>query len=154
MYLGQTLPNGVTLKNASSAKADWVDITGSEEPIYLKILLSGSNQIEESYACFEKNDTQYCITAGDTAASFSTNAKIIYDAFEGQGCKIDDTNMTDPYSASYIPNPNLYFKCRDNNLDVSVWNNQAVVHYYFVGFSTFCHFSISDSSCGVATPMY
>ena len=98
MRIGQPLPNGITLKTAALAKADWVSIAGSEKPFYLKHTLNGSN-ISESYVCFERNSTEYCLKGGDSGASYLSNAKIIYDAFEGSGCSGDD-NLPATYDSS------------------------------------------------------
>ena len=115
MQIGQTLPNGVTLKTASQAMADWTARVGSTKSVYLKQVLNASDEIEESYACFERNSTEYCIKGGDYGTAFLANAKFIYDAFEGVNCS-GDNNLPATYDSSYNPNPTSSFYCRGSDV--------------------------------------
>ena len=102
MNVGSTVPQGVNLRDTEAeAMADWNSIAGEIKPFYLKQVIDSNNEIEESYVCFE-TDTLYCLKGKDTSA-FLDNAKILYDAFQGEEC-YGDGNI-DGYDPSYSPAP-------------------------------------------------
>ena len=146
MKIGGTIPTGVNVRNnATAAMADWAAMTGvanDTKPFYLKHTLNESNEITESYVCFEKNNTQYCIKGGDEGAAFLSNAKIIYDAFEGTGCNGDD-NLPATYDSSYNPNPTYNFVCSESGVGAfaSTVNSSGGYVSAFGG----------DYSCGVSS---
>ena len=122
MEIGSTIPDGVNVRStAALAMADWVDIAGSTKPFYLKQKLNSSEEIEESYVCFEINDTDYCLKGYDRSA-FLDNAKIIYDAFEGAGCYSDGTQITATYDSTYSPSPTSSFACSGGGLHASAYS--------------------------------
>lgn len=93
MNIGSTLPNGVNGRDtAALAMNDWVAIAGSTRPFYLKHILNGSNEIEESYVEFVVTSDMvtanpgmvagtYTLKGGDYGASYASNVNTIKTAF-------------------------------------------------------------------------
>ena len=96
MNIGSTLPNGVNGRDtAALAMADWESIigtSGATRPFYLKHILNGSNEIEESYVEFVVTSDMvtanpgmvagtYTLKGGDYGASYTSNVNTIKAAF-------------------------------------------------------------------------
>ena len=96
MEKGSPLPNGVNGRSTPElAMADWASIIGTPgatRPFYLKHVLNGSNEIEESYVEFVVTEDMananpgmvvgtYSLKGGDSGASYTTNVDTIKAAF-------------------------------------------------------------------------
>ena len=128
LYLNQAVPaNAILHSTPSDALADWTNpsvMNTTSKPFYLKHIIE-NDIVTESYVCFEKNSTDYCIKGGDSEASFLPNAKIIFDAFEGENCS-GVSNLRTNYDSSYNPTPISYFMCSDYSLFITTDKNGKV----------------------------
>ena len=120
-------PNGPTqaINALESAYATLNNGATTNLPFFLKHVLNGNNEVTESYVGFmitqaivNANPNSGLTTGGpyylegrDNRDVFLANAKIMYDAFGGVGCRSDGTAISTPYSASYNPNPSSFFSC-------------------------------------------
>ena len=132
--IGQTIPNDVTIySSAQDAMNAWTDYIGETRPFYLKHILNGNNEIEESYVEFVVTEQMaqnnpgmvagtYALKGGDSGASFVDNAKTIYDAFGGVGCYLDGNPGGNPYTTT----PTSYFNCGVSGLYASADSDGGV----------------------------
>ena len=119
MNIGSALPNGVNGRSTPElAMADWASIIGTPgatKPFYLKHVLNGSNEIEESYVEFVVTEDManansgmvagtYRLKGGDSGASYATNVDTIKAAF---GYSTNPSRCTDGGS---------YFSCSVSGL--------------------------------------
>ena len=112
MDIGSTLPNGVNGRDtAALAMNDWVSIAFSTRPFYLKHILNGSNEIEESYVEFVVTNDMvtanpgmvagtYTLKGGDYGASYTSNVNTIKTAFGYSSYPSRCTDNTISFSCS------------------------------------------------------
>ena len=112
MNIGSSLPNGVNGRDtAALAMNDWVAIAGSTRPFYLKHILNGSNEIEESYVEFVVTSDMvtanpgmvagtYTLKGGDYGASYTSNVNTIKAAFGYSSYPSRCTDNTISFSCS------------------------------------------------------
>jgi len=85
-YIGEALP--------SDAKTTVAELNTSY-PFYLGLDVDSSNKVTAAYACFTRNETEYCLKGYDTEA-FATNTEIQTDAYadvvDTGACSFDDVN--------------------------------------------------------------
>ena len=130
MNIGSAIPNGVNVRStAASAMADWTAITGNSTtyPFYLKQVLNGSDEIEESYVEFivsaemaAENEGMvagtYTLKGGDSGAAFTENMNTMKTAF-------DYTN----HSSRCDGNQTSYFNCSVSGLYADAYSNGGVL---------------------------
>ena len=112
MNIGSTLPNLVNGRDtAALAMNDWVAIAGATKPFYLKHILNGSNEIEESYVEFVVTSDMvtanpgmvagtYTLKGGDYGASYTSNVNTIKAAFGYSSYPSRCTDSTTNFSCS------------------------------------------------------
>ncbi len=110
MSIGSTLPNGVYGRDtAALAMDDWEDLGGEIWPFYLKHILNGSNEIEESYVEFIVTDDMatansgmvagtYTLKGGDSGGSYASNVNAIKSSFGYNSYPSRCTNTTNNFS--------------------------------------------------------
>ncbi len=133
MNIGSTLPNGVNGRStAELAMNDWASIigtSGATRPFYLKHVLNGSNEIEESYVEFVVTEDManansgmvagtYSLKGGDSGASYTTNVDTLKAAF---GYSTDPSRCHDGGSSSFHS-----FHCSVSGLDAGADNDGGV----------------------------
>ena len=132
MSIGNTLPNGVNGRSTPElAMADWASIIGTPgatKPFYLKHVLNGSNEIEESYVEFVVTEDManansgmvagtYRLKGGDLGAGYTSNVNVIKAAF---GYSTNPSRC--PYGGSY-------FSCWVSGLYAYANNDGSVIAY-------------------------
>jgi len=58
-------------------------------PFYLGLDVDADNKVSAAYACFTRNETEYCLKAYDTEA-FATNTEVLTEAFGASACSFVD----------------------------------------------------------------
>ena len=76
-YIGEELP--------SYAKPNVSDINTKGYPFYLGLDVDANNTVTAAYACFTRNNTEYCLKGYDTEA-FATNNTVLEEAFGASAC--------------------------------------------------------------------
>ena len=123
MNIGSTLPNLVNGRDtAALAMNDWVAIAGATKPFYLKHILNGSNEIEESYVEFVVTSDMvtanpgmvagtYTLKGGDYGANYTSNVNTIKAAF---GYSSHPSRCTDNTTSFYCSVSGLYANANDD----------------------------------------
>ena len=70
-------------------------------PFYLGLDVDADNKVSAAYACFTRNETEYCLKGGDVEA-FATNTEVLEEAFGASACSCDDG-----YSSCYADGLNV-----------------------------------------------
>ena len=143
MNIGSTLPNGVNGRSTPElAMQDWASIIGTlgaTRPFYLKHILNGSNEIEESYVEFVVTEDMananpgmvagtYSLRGSDSGTSYATNVDTIKAAFgystNPDTCTSDSNDFSCSVSGLYvhvdgygdvIANDYIYYGCYVND---------------------------------------
>ena len=88
----------------------------------------------------------YYLKGGDDGKAFLDNAKIIYDAFGGVGCYLDNTAGGNPYTTT----PSSDFYCSVSGLGARAYSTGRVV--VVDGSRSYCHvYQDGNSFCELYT---
>ena len=152
MFIGSTIPAGVNqrtgINGPSQAMADWQDILGQGEtmPFYLKHILNGNDEIEESYVEFvitnelkEQLKEEYCNSDAECETQYDNLVNGTYTLKGGDGGVSYQDNINEIKTAfNYDTQPSIchddssYFYCSLSGLDAYANSDGGVRAYdYF-----------------------
>jgi len=104
----------------SDAKTTVLELNPTK-PFYLGIEVDANNKVTAVYACFVRNETEYCLKGGDNGEAFVKNTEIIKNAYADvlDSCVFNDSSSicsSDTFSLSASSNgevfaPNGYESC-------------------------------------------